>query len=187
MTAGHGRLGSGFGRRSRSRCASRHQRALDPTVTCGGGSEAPTDPVAQLAPNATFIKLVSDPGDPAGGGKKFEYDQRNSKIEMIILGSRIQVIVRGEQQWIGTVAMATGTTLRPGTYTNVSRFDDTATGVAGLDWGDGQGACANQVTGSITIDSVRYSGLDVMALDLRFEQHCDGATAALRGAVHWSN
>jgi len=154
------------------------------TVTCGG-SEAPTDPIKQLGPNATFIKLASDPGDPAGIGKSFEYDQTNSKIEVIFIGSRIQVIVRGEQQWIGTVAMATGTELRPGTYTKVSRFDDTAAGVAGLDWAYEGGACANQVTGSITIDSVRYSGLDVMALDLHFDQHCDGVTPALRGTIRW--
>jgi hypothetical protein len=153
------------------------------TLACGGGEE-PTAAVAPSGPKANFIKLVSDPGDGAGGGKRFEYDQTNAEIRMTFLGSRIQVIVRGEEQWIGTVAMATGTTLRPGTYSNVSRFDDTASGVAGLYWGYGEGACYT-VTGSITIDSVTYAGLDVTQLDLHFDQHCDGRSAALRGTIHW--
>jgi hypothetical protein len=33
---------------------------------------------------------------------------------------------------------------------------------------------------------VTYDGSTVTAIDLRFEQHCAGSTAALRGEIHWS-
>jgi hypothetical protein len=42
------------------------------------------------------------------------------------------------------------------------------------------------VTGWYAIDRIVFTGLEITAVDLRFEQHCDGSTAALHGAVHWS-
>ena len=37
------------------------------------------------------------------------------------------------------------------------------------------------------VDSVTYSGTSLASIDLRFEQHCDGAGTAVRGKVHWTN
>ena len=77
-----------------------------------------------------------------------------------------------------------GVSLQPGTYANVTRypFNDPATG--GLDWG-GEGRGCNTLTGSFTIDSVTYSETELTAIDLHFEQHCEGASAALRATIHW--
>jgi hypothetical protein len=61
-------------------------------------------------------------------------------------------------------------------------LDDT--GKASLDWIlDGHGCTT--VTGWFTVDHVDYSGDTLTGVDLRFEQQCDGSSAALRGAVHW--
>jgi hypothetical protein len=35
------------------------------------------------------------------------------------------------------------------------------------------------------VDHVAYSGPNITALDLRFEQHCEGGNPALRGAIRW--
>src|SRR6185369_13952748 len=35
-------------------------------------------------------------------------------------------------------------------------------------------------------DAVEYANGVVTSMDLHFEQHCEGATAALRGTIHWS-
>jgi len=37
-----------------------------------------------------------------------------------------------------------------------------------------------------TVDKINFTGTTITSLDLRFEQHCDGTVAALRGAIHRS-
>ena len=43
-----------------------------------------------------------------------------------------------------------------------------------------------QVAGWFVVDSVTYDGSTLTAIDLRFEQYCDGRAPALYGAIHWS-
>jgi hypothetical protein len=42
------------------------------------------------------------------------------------------------------------------------------------------------VSGWFVVDSVTYTGTAVTAIDLRFEQHCENAAAALHGKIRWS-
>jgi len=37
----------------------------------------------------------------------------------------------------------------------------------------------------MAVDHISYSAGAVTGLDLRFEQHCQGASVALHGQVHW--
>jgi hypothetical protein len=55
----------------------------------------------------------------------------------------------------------------------------------GLDW-TGQGRGCNRQTGWMVVDAASYSGVELTAIDFRFEQHCEGAAPALRGRVRWS-
>jgi len=54
-----------------------------------------------------------------------------------------------------------------------------------LDWG-GAGRGCGAVSGWFVVDSVTYTGTAVTAIDLRFEQHCENAAAALHGKIRWS-
>src|SRR5439155_1510183 len=55
----------------------------------------------------------------------------------------------------------------------------------GLSW-DGEGRGCNPLLGWFAIDGITYTNGSLTALDLRFEQHCEGGTPALHGAIHWS-
>jgi len=48
----------------------------------------------------------------------------------------------------------------------------------------GEGGC-NTLTGSFTIAAVTYVDNVLQAIDLTFEQHCEGGTPALHGSIKW--
>ena len=80
--------------------------------------------------------------------------------------------------------MNTLTQLQPGYYAGLQRYPFHNPVLGGLDWsGDGRGC--NTLKGWFTVDSVTYVGSTLTAIDLRFEQHCEGGTTALHGAIHW--
>ncbi len=162
-------------------------------AACGSDSGAPTSPpddpadsvVPPEPPKPNFIELESDTGDYVGRGLTYDYTQANAIISLSAAPGHLSVSVKGDERWDADIVTPTGVPLQPGTYANVTRypFNDSATG--GLSWfGEGRGC--NDLTGSFTIDSVTYSDSALTAIDLRFEQHCEGADAALRGTIHWS-
>ena len=76
----------------------------------------------------------------------------------------------------------TGTVqLLPGYYGNLERYPFHNPAHGGLSW-SGQGRGCNTLTGWFVVDSVAYNSGILSAIDLRFEQHCEGGTAALHGA-----
>lgn len=128
------------------------------------------------APNA--IDLQSDAGDLVGGGKSYSYTQANALIGVGVSGGvsvpiTLTVNVLGDESWTGFFSMPAGKTrVETGTYQQ------------GLNW-HGRSACGTP-TGPFTITRVSYDdSARVTAVDLTFEQRCSGATAALRGTIHW--
>lgn len=98
----------------------------------------------------------------------------------------IQLTIAGDQGWNATFQVPNGAQLASGSYTNATRWPFQGSG-AGLSW-DGEGRGCNTLTGFFTIDTVSWSagvGSSLLSLDMRFEQHCEGGTAALRGTIHW--
>jgi hypothetical protein len=57
--------------------------------------------------------------------------------------------------------------------------------VAGMDVSGNSHACTT-VSGWFVIDSITHSGDNVTSIAARFEQHCDGSTATLRGSLRWT-
>jgi len=47
------------------------------------------------------------------------------------------------------------------------------------------GRGCNTLTGWFVVDSVTYNEIALTAIDLRFEQHCEGDLPALHGEIHW--
>lgn len=149
-------------------------------LACGGRS--PTGPDAPL-PN--FVQLQSDFGDYIGAGEGYSYTQSNAIVTLTTTGGRLTIDVQGDEQWNGTFqSPAAQTQLQPGTHSALQRYPFHNPAQGGLSW-YGNGSACNTLVGSFTIDSLTYSGTTLTAIDLRFEQHCEGGAAALRGTIHW--
>ena len=98
----------------------------------------------------------------------------------------MNVSINGTENWSGNFqAMNTLSRLEVGYYGDLQRYPFHNPVTGGLSWsGDGRGC--NTLTGWFVVDSVTYNGTTLMAIDLRFEQHCEGGTPALNGEIHWS-
>ena len=134
---------------------------------------------------ASFVTLQSDSGDYIGGGLSYSYSSANAQITVTSSGDTLHVGISGNDNWTADFAEPSAlTVLQPGTYPNLTRFAFRNTAVGGIDWnGDGRGC--NVDTGTMTINSATYSGSTLTAIDLSFEQHCEGGTPALHGQIHW--
>jgi hypothetical protein len=160
-------------------------------VGCGKDSPGVTDPdpdppvTQEPVRTPNFVRLQSEAGDWVGAGRSYDYSQANAALTLTVQGGHVRVAIDGDQWWHADFQLPSNlSTIQVGTYTGLQRypFNDQAKG--GLDWsGDGRGC--NTLTGSITVDSVTYTTAGLASLDLRFEQHCEGAAPALRGTIHW--
>ncbi|HEU6451358.1 MAG TPA: hypothetical protein VFT57_08045 [Gemmatimonadaceae bacterium] len=164
-------------------------------AACGSDGKAPTAPPDDPADSATppeppkpapnFIQLASDAGDYIGGGRTYDYNQANAIITVSAAPGHLSLRVRGDEWWEADIVTPEGVPLQAGTYTNVTRYPFNESTTGGLSWfGEGRGC--NTLTGSFTIDTVAYRDSALAAIDLDFDQHCEGADAALRGTIHWS-
>jgi len=141
-------------------------------------------PVSPQSPS--FVTLRSDHGDYIGGGEAYDYDGSNSAIKLLPDGATLEVDVDGDQYWRGYFRLPNSLSqLTPGTYANLTRYAFSDPAVGGLDWSGEYRGC-NIIAGSIIVDAVAYAQGVLKTLDLRFEQHCEGAPAALRGQIHWN-
>lgn len=142
---------------------------------------APQNPL----PEHPVIALRSDVGDYIGAGGVYAYDSSNAVIGIAADRAHLSVRVTGDQQWSADFQLPGGVTqLVPGTYTGLTRYPFQAAGAGALSWA-GQGRGCNAVTGSIVIHSVRYDAGALSAIDMTFEQHCEGGSAALHGTIRW--
>lgn len=149
------------------------------TVAACGDSTGPDGP----EPN--FVRLESDAGDWIGAGESYSYTQENAVISVTASAGLLSVAIEGDEWWYGDFQLPGDLErLEPGTWTGLQRypFHDPAEG--GLDW-SGEGRGCNTLTGSLTIDAVTYEGDLLTAIDLTFEQHCEGGAPALHGTIHW--
>lgn len=84
------------------------------------------------------------------------------------------------------VPVSTLSKLTPGFYNNLTRYPFHNSVKGGLSW-SGEGRGCNTLTGWFVIDNIVFQGDKLTELDLRFEQNCDGGSAALRGKIHWTS
>jgi hypothetical protein len=154
--------------------------AIAAAVACDGSSTGPEGPV----PN--FVRLESDAGDWVGAGGSYEYTQADAIISVTADGGHLAISVQGNEQWSANfVVPSTLERLEPGSYEDLQRYPFHDPEAGGLSW-SGEGRGCNTLTGSFTIDRVTYETDGTLAaIDLRFVQHCEGGSSALRGTVHW--
>lgn len=149
------------------------------------GATSGTFSVSPLELAAVYVQLQSDTGDYIGGGQDYNYTQAVAVLAVTPNGGHLSISVQGAQEWTGDFqAPDSLNQLLPGSYTDLQRYPFHDPSKGGLSWyGEGRGC--NTLTGSFTIDSVLYATGNLAGIDLRFEQHCEGGSTALRGKIHW--
>ena len=160
---------------------------LSLTVIATDGQTATGSASILVRPPAgwTYVYLASDPGDYIGAGTSYLYTPADSSLSVSASGGHLAVGVTGDEWWNGDFAEGSALgALAPGLNDQLTRypFNDPARG--GLDW-SGEGRGCNTLTGWFVVDAVTYSGSTLTSIDLRFEQHCEGAPPALHGEIHW--
>jgi hypothetical protein len=147
-------------------------------VPAGLWRPAPGAPPA----SGNFVYLESAAGDLVGAGRNYTY---TSGIDVQGDGAWAGVSIDDGAWWSGDfVGMSSLFRLQPGYYGGLQRHPFNNPAAGGMAWtGDGR-ACAT-LSGWFVVDSVAYTNDILTALDLRFEQYCEGSPAALDGQVHW--
>lgn len=149
-----------------------------------GGLWQPPAVVAASAGN--FAYFDSAPGDYVGLGRTYWFDQRNSEVKIDGGGNGVKITVKGDDLWSAELrGIEADQRMKPGFYPGVkaARFSNPVKG--GLSW-TGAGRGCSQSTGWFVIDAIAYDSYNSLTLlDLRFEQHCEGREAPLRGAIRY--
>jgi hypothetical protein len=165
-----------------------HWTALDTSAPSGPVS-VPTglwQPAASSTPaTGNYIYLESDSGDVIGGGRSYLYTQVNAQLSFHIENSLVNVRVTGDQNWTGAFQiMSSINRLQTGYYGSLMSYPSYNPTKGGFDW-SGQGWSCGTAQSWVVVDNIVFAGDSATALDLRFEQHCQGATPALHGKIHW--
>lgn len=171
---------------------------------CGDGATTATDPddgtpdvgpvnpipagLWQPAAGATpatgdYVYLASDAGEYVGQGQTQTHTDAITISTFAAEAGYVRIEITA---WNGHFqAMAGLATLEVGYYPDLERYPFHDTTKGGLSWSGFSRGC-NELTGWFVVDAVTYSGTTPTAIDLRFEQHCDGQIPALHGAIHWT-
>src|SRR5437016_2688634 len=135
----------------------------------------------------TSLTMISDAGDYIGGGQFYFYTPADGTFtaqQNFAQGVSLAFNTPSfDHFWYLDFAAPNSQPLTVGTYLGATRFPFQASSEPGLSvYGDGRGC--NMLTGSFQVLQVTYgSGTDIVAFDALFEQHCEGAVAALRGEI----
>jgi hypothetical protein len=156
-------------------------------LTDGGGT--PHDIALQgfAYGGRTHLDMKSDAGDYIGAGKTWSYTLASSQISMGGSHSYAGFGIDGADGswWYGDFSPGQGDILVAGsTYPDAHRYPFSGTG-PGLDI-SGNGRGCNTLTGSFAVTWTDF-GADgrLRSLGVTFEQHCEGATPALRGTFEF--
>ena len=166
-----------------------HWDANDTTSPPGPVDPPPAglwEPASGITPaTGNYVYLESQPGDFIGQGGSYTYTPADSLTMVSAPGGRLSVSINGNENWNGDFqAMNFLGQLEVGYYGDLQRYPFHNPVAGGLSW-SGEGRGCNTLTGWFVVDSVTYDGTTLTAIDLRFEQHCEGGTAALNGEIHW--
>ncbi|MDO8310989.1 MAG: hypothetical protein Q7T25_03520 [Sideroxyarcus sp.] len=133
-----------------------------------------------------YAYFESTTGDYVGLGKTYLFDQRSGFVEALSSGNDVYITVTGDDVWKAELrGVSAGGRLVPGYYPGVkgARFSNPTKG--GLSW-TGAGRGCSKSTSWFVVDAIAYDRNDNLTLfDLRFEQHCEGRDAPLRGVIHY--
>lgn len=143
-------------------------------------------PVGATPADGTYVYLESEVGDWVGAGNNYLYTQADTLFTVNAPNAHFDIRVDGAESWRGNFqAMDSIARLEVGYYGNLQRYPFHNPAIGGLSW-SGEGRGCNTLTGWFVVDSVTYDGNTLMAIELRFEQHCEGGEPALNGSLRWN-
>src|SRR3569833_1223341 len=133
-----------------------------------------------------YVYLESDTADWVGQGQtNKETPQNTQQNDSTVAGGGVQIRAQGVDDSFGQFQVMSGQTqLQPGYYGQVERWQMGNPARGGLTWDMDSRGC-NRSMGWFAVDSVSYTDGAITALDMRFVQHCEIQSYALRGQIHW--
>jgi hypothetical protein len=154
-------------------------------------SAAPVSPPAAVASMAApaagasaplrmngFLQFESDPGDDVGQGRQALLSSSDNRFLVTASRRAITVDVRGKQAWTLAFDVPEGHPLAAGDYVSAPSPARPSLDIAQAD------RHCKAPSGRFSILHIAFDDHDVLSrLRLQFEQHCDGKSAALRGAL----
>jgi len=153
---------------------------------CGGVSNGVRRAGISVPLEGNYVVLQSDKGDFVGQGQTYTYTPADAHINVKAKGGHLYITIVGDERWSGNFQVPDNLKqLQPGYYDGLKRYPFHNPVKGGLDW-SGEGRGSNKLTGWFAIDSVTYDNNVLTAINIRFEQHSEGASPALHGRIHWS-
>jgi hypothetical protein len=132
-----------------------------------------------------MLRVESDPGDYIGGGSSFVLTPPNATFTASGWPGGVNVTVTTAPyiSWYLFFAPPEGTVLAPGRYPGALRLADPSH--PGLDINSpGQGC--NSIEGEFVVKQIQLTPDGLASFWAVFEQHCEGATPALRGEIRYN-
>jgi hypothetical protein len=146
----------------------------------------PAAPAAAAFPDNSAVLLAS-PGEFVTSGLPHEYDDLNSALTLTGTSGDVTLHAAGTDGSTFSLEFAAkpGSLLQPGVYKNVERASFRNANRAGMEiTGNGHGC--NTITGWFEVKDIAVdSNSQVQRLQVLYEQHCEGAAAAVFGEVRW--
>ncbi len=154
--------------------------SLRPTPTPAAPTPTPSDYSTMAAVKSELGDFIGHCTAPvltlADGEFSAAYD--DGHVMILFLGGHATA-------WVFQFAAPKGKPLLPGTYRNVARYPLTEPDQPGMDV-SGEGRGCRHVGGLFTVHEAEFGDNgDVLRFSADFEQHCDGAEAALYGTVRF--
>ena len=150
---------------------------------------APSLPPPTPAPTATRLHFESDPGDYIGAGETVTWTTADASFAVSETAAGLQVSAKALGNlgsWWDIGMAVNGRTPAVGYYENASRFPFPSSGPT-FDF-EGSGKGCNTLLATYQIyDLQRAPDGTISRLQVTFEQHCEGKTAALRGELVYIN
>jgi len=121
-----------------------------------------------------------------GGGATQTLIPPSQEFVVFETDGRVKLRIGGVGGWTGTFKGPAGSRrVEAGYYGQLLNPFTGNPARGGLDFSSPGRGCSGQ--GWFAVDAVSYSHGVLRMLDLRFETRCEGATAALRGQLHWDS
>jgi hypothetical protein len=154
-------------------------------LCAGSACTDPAGPSPKGGPNQ--VRIQSDPGDPVGSGRSYEYTQANAEIVLNRNLRMVEIMISGDERWqIHLRPPYQSRQLVPGAYEGARSLPTTTAVPSIIVLQEGSSGPCSEASGRFTIEKVEYTADSLLAaVDATFEQRCSGATGSLRGTIHW--
>jgi hypothetical protein len=164
-----------------------HWRADDSTRPPGPAYPPPYNiwrpPSGALPGNGNFLYLESDSGDVVGQGRTDLFTPANATMDLVGAGGEISMIVG---DWTGVFWKMNSIPQFTRGYYGELRSPERYNPTKGALRLSGPAGSCGLLTGWFLIEGIAFINNSLVALDLRFEQRCNGAGPALHGVIHWT-